>query len=274
MALSIYNEQNYLFNPDVIPKFEEKYEQKRRLWDQEKEVFHDTLKKYDDYIAEVAELLHHLGYSSALECSLLISYLIESGVLSNEYIFIDQVPDSKKEIHCRLGTTIVTGAGCCRNYACFLKDIFDCMHIPTDYFYCYQGIPRIGFEKKANHVINLIRHEENVYGIDLYNGNRLYHFKTPFIQSEVAKRPFYQLLYKPYFEITMGEATLEQIKQRIKRFQDYSTRPIINPTEYKDTIRSNARKKAYENHDALYEFHDKTKTLKKEIVQDIHRVYH
>ena len=165
------------------------------------------------------------------------------------------------------------GKGCCRNYTSFLKDIFEKLHLPTDNLYCYQGLPRKGFNRQANHVVSLISHEGNIYGVDLYNGNRLYRFKTPLLLSEVSSHSHYLLLYKPYYEITMGEATLEQIKQRIKRFQDYSTRPIISPLQYEDEIRFGAKRKVYKEQDALYGFHEKTKTLKKEITQDIERVY-
>ena len=67
----------------------------------------------------------------------------------------------------------------------------------------------------------------------------------------------------------MGEADLTQIKQRIKRFQDYSTRPTINPFTYEDDIRYGAIKRVKEEGDALYQFHKKTKVLKKDIAQSI-----
>jgi len=274
MAMSIYNEKNYLFNTDTLDTFQRMYDKNSERWKAEKSVFKDTLDKYDEFIYEVAKLLHELGYSSALECSLLISYLIDSGALSNDFIFMSKSPDPKKEISYKLGTSIVKGSGCCRNYANMHKDIFEVLQLPSDNFYCYQGlILKTGFNKPANHVINLISHEENIYGIDLYNGNRLYHFSKPLVMSEVSTKTNRKLLYKPYYEITIGESDLENIKRRLKRFQDYSERGIINPFVYEDEIKYDAKRKINDSYDTLYDFHQKTKTLKREISHDIRRVY-
>ena len=273
MAQGIYNEKYYLFHEEAIDNFERMYDQNQQRWDVEEDVFHDTLIKYEDFVVEIANLLHHLGYSSTLECSLLVSYLIESGALSKDYSFKGDAPDTKKEISCRLGTSIVKGEGCCRNYASLLTYIFEVLHLPTDYFYCYQGYFRRGLNRPANHVINLISHGENIYGIDLYNNNHLYHFTKPLVMREVSTTSNRSLLYKPYYEITMGKADLDSIKKRIKRFQDYSERRTINPFEYEDEIRFDAKRKIQDESSKLYQFHERTKQLKKDIASDIFRVY-
>ena len=273
MEKSIYNEKNYLFNDQAIQTFDRMHDRNKMRWEAEESVFSDTLIKYDDFIEEVANLLHSLGYSSALECSLLVSYLINSGALSHDFTFKGISPDPKKEISCRLGTSIVKGSGCCRNYANMLKDIYEVLDLPTDNFYCYQGLFRRGFNKPANHVINLIGHEGNIYGVDLYNGNRLYHFKKALVMGEVSTKSRRQLLYKPYYEIVIGEDDLDGIKSRIKRFDDYSKRNTINPFIYEDEIKYDAKRKIQNESHELYKFHDKTKTLKREISQGIKKVY-
>lgn len=272
MAISIYNEKNYLLNPEVCESFHDTYERNKYRWDAEKEFFQDTLKQYDSFIDEVANLLHQMGYSSALECSIMVSFLINHGYLSHDFDFSGKPADAKKEISFRLGTTIVTGDGCCRNYASLLMDVLQRLKLPVDNFYCYQGSIKKGFNKQANHVINLVRHDGNVYGIDTYNHNRLYHFKTPLKMVEVSSRTRYQLLYKPYYEITIGEANLLQIKQRLKRFQGYSEKPILNPFEYEERHHDTVKRMRME-YDTLYQFHEDTKELKEEIASSIQRVF-
>lgn len=272
MAETIYNEKKYLFHPEAKTSFDTMHDKFQQRWDMEQVVFEDTLKKYDQFIAEIAHLLHQLGYSSALECSLLLSYIINSGALSNDFVFKAKPPDDKKEISYRYGTSIVKGEGCCRNYASMLCDVFEGLGLPTDYYYCRQGILK-NLNKPANHVINLISFEDTIYGLDLYNRNRLYRFKNGLVMKELSTTSSHSLLYKPYYELVMGTSDLNQIKARIKRFQDYSDRPVISPYIYEDGIRYDAKRKIEENKSQLYDFHQKTKTLKRDIAMDIKRVY-
>ena len=269
MTMSIYNEKNYLLNPEVSDAFKNSYLNNKARWDLEKSYFDKTLDMYDELIVEIAKLLRQIGYNSSLDCSIMLSQIIKSGFLSHDLYFRNKPAKLPIEISSRLGTTIVTGEGCCRNFADMLMDVFEVLDFPTDKLYCYQGSIRRGLNKQANHVINLVDYDGNIYGIDLFNNNRLYRFKTPLVMREVSSLTAFKLLYKPYYEITMGEADLTQIKQRLRRFQDYSTRPTINPFIYEDDIRYDAIQRIKEEGDALYQFHKKTKVLKKEIAHNI-----
>ncbi len=272
MAVSIFNEKNYLLNPEVLDNFYEMHDDKKKRWDAERSVLGDKIELYDEFINEVAQLLHQLGFSSTLECSLMVSYLIKEGYFSSDKKFKKGSPDDKQELSYKLGTSIVRGQGCCRNYTEFLKDVFRILNIPTDNLYCYQGLVKMGINKPANHVISLIKHQDGIYGIDLYNGNRLYRFKTPVILSELSTETSYKLLYKPYYEIVMGESDLRGIMDRIKRFQDYSEEHFISPFEY-EYERDKVKERMESLECYLDRFHQNTKTLKYEIKRVIDSQY-
>ncbi len=264
-----YNEKNYLFDPKAIKRIEELGLHSQDKAELEKQLYKDALEHYDEFIEEVAKLIHHLGFSSTIECSVMISFLIHNGFLSNECYIMDRSPDATKEISHRLGTSIVKGEGCCRNYANMLKDIFQALDLPTDNFYCYQGNMKRALEKPANHVVSLISHEGNIYGIDTYNRNILFRFRNGLYITEVSHMPKRELLYKPYYEIVLGENDYKGVKSRIKRFDDYSKRDTINRIEYICGIKQPTEKRMEEKYNDLYSFHEKTKSLKKQICRDI-----
>lgn len=269
MKKTKYNEKVYLLDPVVYDFFEELGIYNLELWREEKKEYQDVLVNYDKFIEEVATLLHNLGYSSTLECSNMVSYLIRNGFLSHDAFFINQSPDPKGEIVHRLGTSIIMGHGCCRNYSNILKDIFKVLGEYTDNLYCYQGLSRRAYNNPANHVINLIEHEDNLYGIDMYNGNRLFHFKNALLLDEISSRSSFKLYYKPYYEIAMGESNLVIVKDKMTTFKDSSERRIISPYEYENQIKYDAVRRMEDKKSELCYFHEKTKSLKKEIARDM-----
>lgn len=200
---TIYNELRYLGDASIIKMFEAEYRLYRERFDSDKVLYSDEIEKYDDFIQEVAELLYRLGYSSALECSLMISYLIKNGFFSDQQRFIGVEHPNHKEIACRLGATILVGRGCCRNFSAMLKDILIVLHEDVDSLYCYGGDGDIN--EKANHALNTINYMDNKYGIDLYNGEKLFYFEKPFVLREISTVSNTRLFYKPYVEITFGE---------------------------------------------------------------------
>lgn len=265
-----YKEKQYLFDPKAIQNLEIMGLYSRDKAKLEKELYSDALAHYDEFIEEVAKLIHSLGFSSTIECSVMVSYLIHNGFLSTDCFIIDRSPDAKKEIAHRLGTSILKGEGCCRNYVSMLVDVFNALNLPADKYYCYQGNTTKGINKPANHVVNLIPYEGNIYGIDTYNGNHLFRFYNGLFIREIALRPKRQLLYKPYYEIALGENDMQGVKARIKRFDNYSKKEgTISSIDYLHKIKSPTEKRMDKNFNDLYRFHEKTKTLKRQICKDI-----
>ena len=240
--------------------------ERKIIWDREKTIFKDALEQYDDFISKIAVLIHELGYSSVLECSLMVGYLIDNGYLSYDFDFIDGNP--KKEIIHRLGTSILTGTGCCRNYSNMLKDVLSCMNEYVDTMFCYQG--KIKFtNNKANHMINLVKHEDYIYGLDLYNNKKLFRFENPIELKEITYARHSSLLYKPDYEVLVGETDWDTVKEKLKLFQDMSEKKTIGHFEYEKYYKRAVRNKMDNEHDRLFDFHEKTKLLKKEIADSI-----
>ena len=274
MAPSAYDEDNYLDgNPFYLRFFEEEYLKNKMKWHQELKDFRPVFKLYDELITEIAIFIKHLGYTSSLDCSIILSYLINCGYLSHDLEFSGKVP-KEREIDSCMGTNIVIGNGCCRHFASMHTDVFSKLGIDTTRFYCYDGDNPFNRAKiaSANHVINLIEYDGNMYGIDLYNNNRLFHFRNPFILTSITTYTNSELRYKPYYEITRGESTLEDIIAKIERFKEYSTRRFINPYDYYDGIKLETESRLRRSEDDMMDFHEETKMLKKEISEEIRRV--
>ena len=222
----------------------------------------DVIKKYDLFISKLARFIKRLGYTSTLECSMIISYMIRNGYLSNNMIFLDDESKHEEEIDTKLGINIICGYGCCRNYVALHKDVFDNLNLYMKKLYCYEGFGK-GINKGANHVISLLKFEGQNYGIDLYNGDRLYRFKNEFDLEEIADRTKFKLRYKPYMEIIIDGSTIEEIRNNLVLYKDLASEKVLNPFEYEDII-DNSK-------DALYDFHQENSHLLRKVNDIIYK---
>ncbi len=180
MENNIFDEKKYL-NKDPksleeLYKIREKFSLFHSI---EKIKYGDLLKEYNKFLRIFSEFLKTLDFNNSLEYGIAISYLIHNRYLCYDKDFKHE--ENKNEIDARYGLTILKGYGCCRNFSDITRD----MMMLLDYFvknlYCYQGNiyqVRNYRRKSANHVINLIEYDGVKYGIDLYNGCLLYHFKS------------------------------------------------------------------------------------------------
>ena len=274
MTPSAYDEDNYLDgNPFYLRFFEETYQKNKSKWHQELKDFYPVFKLYDELVTEIAIFIKHLGYTSSIDCSIILSYLINCGYLSHNLEFNSKVPNENEEIDSCMGTNIVIGNGCCRHFASMHTDVFSKLGIETSKFYCYDGDNPFNRAKRmsANHVINLIEYDGNMYGIDLYNSNRLFRFRKPFILTSITTYTNSELRYKPYYEIIRGESTLEDIIAKIALFEEYSKRRWINPYDYYDGIKIETESRLRRSEDDMMDFHEETKLLKKEISEEMQR---
>ena len=263
---SVYNEKRYL-NDDIeaYKYFEQCRKNYSKNQEESLEKNKDIIKYYDIYLDYIADELLKLKLKSSLDYSIALGYLINKGYLSEELNFDSEVTD--KEIIGKLGISILQGSGCCRNICDMQKDIFDRLNIIIIPFYCYQGFDfNKGLNKQANHIINLVEYNNNLYGIDLYNDSLLYHFKKPFIMKSISSEVDSKLRYKPYYEIVIDGRNIEEIKDRVKKFEMYSKEKPINYFEYEMGIRYEVENILFENKNELNDFHNKTKLLRKNII--------
>ena len=164
--------------------------------------------------------------------------------------------------------SIINGSGCCRNISAIAKEVLDKLNYDNSLLYCHEGSHFFKRTKSlpANHVINLIHHDDNIYGIDLYNSDILYQFKDEFIMQSCAGFYSGKLRYKPYYELIVGESDIDDMLDTVDLFQKESKKKKISFLEYEEN-RYEVRKKMREEEEKLDDFFDKTKVLKKEIVR-------
>lgn len=267
---SVFNEKRYL-NGDV--ETTEYFEQSRKSYkekvDKSLEKNKDVIKDYSTYLDCIIEELLKFKLDSSLDYSIALGYLINKGYLSEGLKFDSKQND--KEILGKLGISILQGSGCCRNICDMQKDIFEKLNFNIIPFYCYQGNNFLdrGLNKEANHIINLIKYNDCLYGIDLYNGCVLYHFNDSFTMKSISTNHDEKLRYKPYCELIIEEKSIEEIKEKIKLFDRYSRVIPINSFVYEMIIRNEIESLLYENRNELNVFHNKTKILRKDIIQKI-----
>ncbi len=263
----IFNEEEYLNDNNLINLFliqrKEREKQKEDDLNNNKESYF----YYDLLLDEVVNLLKDIEFNNSLEYSIAISYLIDCGYLSKDFVFNPE--ESSLEVKSRLGMSIINGSGCCRNISAINKELLDKLGYKNSLLYCHQGNHFFKKTKSlaANHVINMIDYNNNQYGIDLYNSDILYRFVDPLKLKAISSHYSGDLLYKPYYEIIMGESNKEDIIDKINNFK--INNKYLYELEYEDEIRYYVRQKMKKEEDQLYDFFDKTKVLKKEIISSI-----
>ena len=267
MSISMYDEKVYLNSNSILKYFSEEGIERNKNVLEEQNKYNDIIIDYDYLITKLANFIKSLGYASSLDTSILISYLIDNGYLSIDNSF------KKKELDdfllSRLGLSVLEGYGVCRNYSSFHNDVFKKLDIFDKQLYVYEGIGN-GKKKYANHVINLIYFDNNYYGIDTYNGNRLYRFNNEFVLKEISLDFNSKLRYKPYYELTTGESNVDDIKYYIELFKYSSINKYINQFDY-DILKHDIIKRIKKDETAFKEFNNNNKKLIKKINSKIIR---
>ena len=269
---SLFNEDRYLNDDKESLEF---FLRERNIYlkkvQNSRDKYGKAINYYDTFLDVVCAELLKLDLDNSLEYSIALNYLIDKGYLSDNNLFESRVSDF--EVLSKLGMSIIWGSGCCRNTSDMHKDVFDKLELKTIPFYCYLGNDFLGRGKNncANHVINLVEYNDNLYGVDLYNNCIIYHFKNPFIIKSISSYYNDTLRYKPYYEIIADGRELDDIRSRINEFSDYSTRGAISSLEYESDIKYNVKKKLQANESELANCFEKTKVLKKQIIQEVGR---
>lgn len=238
MKKTVYNEDVYLNgDKDALLYFANKYNTLQKQIDEEIYHYTELIDAYDLYIEYLAEFLASLKLKNAIEYSLALSYLIDKGVISISGTFKHQ--EAKYELLSRFGISIITGVGCCRNVAAMHRDVFQQLDLYIKPFYCAEGENVFNRLKNnpADHVINLIQDNDTLYGMDLFNKERLYKFKDTFTMESISTYSKSYLLYKPYYELITGESSIEDIQTTLTSFALESQKPHINPLQYSDEIK-------------------------------------
>ena len=268
---SIYNEQRYLYDIEALEFFEQGRDTYKKYVVDSLEKNKDIIKDYNTYLDCIVDELLKYKLDSSLDYSIALGYLINKGYLSEGLIFDSNETD--KEILGKLGISILHGSGCCRNICDMQKDIFERLNIDIIPFYCFQGNDFFnrGLNKKANHIINLVEYDNNLYGIDLYNNSLLYSFKNSYIMKSISSVKDTRLRYKPYYEIILDGKKFDNIKEEIKAFESYSKEKTISSFQYEMGLKDEIENILFNNKDQLERFNNKTKTLRRDIISKMNR---
>ena len=269
MSKNIYNEKVYLSqDKEALKHFESSKIERQNKYNEESIIYKDILKEYKKFIIILANLLKNMNLKTSIEYSVAIKYLIDKGYLSKKLEFKQIEPIN--ELQSNYGLNIITGEGICRNYTDFHKDIMEELNQYVKRFYCVEGSPMFKAKsQKANHVLNLIRYDETLYGIDLFNANKLYKFKDEYTLNEISFNSNIKLRYKPYYEIINENKTITDLFNTLKTFKEESKKNHIKPLLYYDVILKDVLSYLPKEKDMYIDFHNTTKTLKKNISDEI-----
>jgi len=269
MSTNIYNEKVYLSkNEEALKHFESSRIERQNRFSEESILYKDLLKEYKKFIKILASLLQNMNLLTSIEYSVAIKYLIDKGYLSTNLEFKQIEP--LNELQSNYGLNIITGEGICRNYTDFHKDIMEELNQYVKRFYCVEGSPMFKAKKqKANHVLNLIIYEEALYGIDLFNANKLYKFKDEFTLSEISYDSNIKLRYKPYYEMLNESKNIKDLFNTLKIFKEESKKNHIKPLLYYDVILKDLLSYLPKEKDMYMDFHSTTKALKKNISDEL-----
>lgn len=217
-----YDERYYLNESNIYER--EFLLNEQRFWNI-REVYDGILyssliKDYEAYIKVVSKLVNEITPNiDELSKISTIMYLIRDGVVSHTGGFIDKSP-CIDIIRTKPSINVLEGSGCCRHFAGVINDI-----IPTSTVLscvCETDNP---FNSEANHVINKINYNGNIYGFDAFNGC-LFDFRSEFEMIEVIDKEQMHLYYKPYAEIMFYKRSFESVKEFLEQIKKNGTNKI------------------------------------------------
>lgn len=266
MGVKYYQEEHYLNgDPTSLKIIEEQRNLIRENIAFEEERYSFLIDQYDLYVSKIIDFLKTFSFSSSIEYSIALSYLIHNGFLSENGKFYSRV--SRDELSSRLGISVIMGSGCCRNLTFLQHEVISGLGFPSKKIYCTRdGVFIHGTKHCADHVIGYVEQNRIPYGLDIYNGNRLYRFLSPFQLSEISLTCNGKYYSKPYCEMIMDNISFEEMKKNIESFQKCDFSSWINPMEYEDDFRDSVMMTMKNHLDECVDFYESTKVLRKEII--------
>ena len=268
--MDFFNEENYLINEDknALAMIEKRRLERLEKIREEVIIYRDTLKDYNLFLDMVSSLLKSLDLDSSLEYSIALSYLIHNGYLSYNGEVDTKKTTYSNELVSNFGVNIVSGEGCCRNYAQIHKDIMDRLSIPSKKFYCVQSSIRMkkrAFLAPANHVANMINYDKRLYVFDTFNDARLYKLVSSYEAFVISHTGYKYLTYKPYYELIFGENDLEGIKRSYEVYRKDSKNRHLSAYEWFDGLRGDTLMYLESQKKLFSEFSSDTTELKTNI---------
>ena len=152
--------------------------------------------EYIKFIKKVVVLMKELGITSSIDYAYTLEFLIHRGILSTEPFSYKRKIDDILGIE---GASVILGGGECRNFAKFYDHVFHNAGLSIANYHCndYKSA-YLRDIMPANHMINIINHNNTRYGFDAYN-QRVYRFLNAFELEDIESRQ--RLLFKFHSQI-------------------------------------------------------------------------
>lgn len=240
MELNYFDERCYLFGNDDtsydVRKFLKYWKEKEKGYRlDEINSNKELLDLYKKYIKKTSKLINEISLDNSISKILLLGILLHVGVFSyDEFVFSNE----DDILLSNLGLNIITSKGCCRNISSFINDVLNECNEESRIMPVYSTNKKSkikAYENKANHMVNLIKYNNNIYAYDpSYNmGGALYYFTDVLeMTSYEDKNQF--LYYKPYLDYVFFNLDFKDIENILNLIK--SNRFLISFDEYKDII--------------------------------------
>lgn len=226
----------------------------------------ERIECYYKYTDLIAKLIFELGIKdNSISYSALISALAKRGYFSENPIG-KNCNLSEYNMFDFLGIDVVNGKCSCRHFAYFHKDVFDRLEQFSCIIPCTSSFRTKNLVfSEANHAINGIRYNNNMYGYDSYN-MILFGINNGFEMEQIhpVKRSF--VLYKPYMDMILSNISFEDTMNRVKAFESFSKLPKISLEELNEIVNETVEK-ARSQKDTLNDFKEESKKYIKKITK-------
>lgn len=228
-------------------------------------LFSSLIKDFDSYMIFVRSLVDEISPNmDELSKINTIMYLLTNGIFSYDGKLKSITPI--KDIICsKLSLNIIEGNGCCRHFASFINEI-----MPTSTKLTCVGEVDNPFSREANHVINKIIYDGNIYGFDAYNDGVLFDFVSDFEMNAIDMEFDDVLYYKPYAEVMFYKRSFEEVKFFLEQIKNNGINKITR--EEAKEISLNALVNIRSNKDLISDFRSDTKVLLESINEQIKEI--
>lgn len=174
--VNTYLDDKYFYgkekNEDLIKQMMMAYSYYKDKENEKKSKYLELDVLYNEFVSKTADLLNQLNKDENLFLyPLLLSNLIELGI-TGEYMKEFNIINSV-DLNYYFGINVAMGQGVCRNVNSFANDVFKKIGLKSETLLVSLNSVSI----KPNHLITLIKYNDNYFGIDVYN-NMIFTFSN------------------------------------------------------------------------------------------------
>lgn len=236
--VAYYNESVYLddkCNKDALQIIDIDRNCLEKKKGRERELYAQNIQDYDNYINIITEFINMLNISdNVISVLVVLKLLIERGLFSSNNTF-KYKSNISGDISSCLGMNVIKGEACCRHIANFQHDILTKLGYTNYIFYCYFTDKNMenACNHVANHVINMIGYNGNIYAFDTCS-MVLFKFVSAIKMKNIYSDRDCYLYYKPYIDMIFKGLDINSVKSVLYAFDKLKDKDILDEHEYYD----------------------------------------